>query len=93
MHLIWLAAMFQMTRWSKEARHEDTSSLKTWSIDYLPCRPEIDVIEPPLTRTQGKSVRGFNHPATARLLCPFKDLEEFDKNPQYVLEISSLLPG
>ena len=80
-------------KWSKEARHEDTGSLKTWCLNYLSRRPGINVIEPLLTRNQGKSIRGFNHPATARLLCPFKDLREFDEDLQYVLTISSSLPS
>jgi hypothetical protein len=72
----------QLNKWSNEARHEDTGSIKHAALEYIPWNPDDTSFQPPITRTQGKSVHGFNHAATARLLCPFRDLVAFDQNPQ-----------
>jgi hypothetical protein len=76
--LTWL----QLHRWASEARHEDTGSIKYNAIEYIPRNPEVDRVMPPILKNHGKSMRGFNHVAAARLLCPFRDLKKFDANPQ-----------
>src|SRR5215510_10788917 len=68
--IVYLSSQ-QLNKWSNEARHEDTGSIKHSALEYIPRNPDIDSIKPPITRSHGKSLRGFNHVATARLLCPF----------------------
>ncbi|KAG1904372.1 uncharacterized protein F5891DRAFT_909994, partial [Suillus fuscotomentosus] len=43
--------------------------------------PGVDQFNPPLLRQHGKIARGWNHPQTARLLCPMRMLDTFDSNP------------
>lgn len=49
--------------------------------------PDVDQLNPPIAFNKTKIARGFNHPMTARLLCPRKDLHIFDENPEYVHEL------
>lgn len=70
--------------WACGARTEDTSMAKTLAVEILGLDPVTDVVVPPIPPKQ-KHGRGFNHPMTARLLCPRKDLTLFDSNPQWVL--------
>jgi hypothetical protein len=65
-----------------DARSEDTASLRHTGIAYLPKDPATDTVVPAITKDQGKAVRGFNHPFTARLLCPIRYLKDFDADPK-----------
>jgi len=71
-----------LNRWANEARHEDTGSIKYSGLEYIPFDPDTESIKPPITRGHGKGFRGFNHIATARMLCPFQDLGMFEDNPE-----------
>jgi hypothetical protein len=51
------------------------------ALGYIPFNTEEHLLDPPITKANAKSLRGFNHLATARLLCPIKRLNEFDDNP------------
>jgi hypothetical protein len=63
-----------------DARSEDCGSLKYSGLAYIPIDPTTTTILPPITKEQGKTVRGFNHPCTARLLCPRRHLAQFDQD-------------
>jgi hypothetical protein len=63
-----------------DTRSEDTASLRHTRITYLPKDPAADTVVLAITKDQGKAVRGFNHPFTARLLCPICYLKDFDAN-------------
>lgn len=69
-----------MGKWTLGARNEDTATAKALAVEILRPDPTKDVIVPPIS-SKVKECRGFNHPMTARLLCPRKDLELFDSNP------------
>ncbi|KAF9470082.1 hypothetical protein BDN70DRAFT_940093 [Pholiota conissans] len=69
-HQIMLAA--------NSARAEDTSSCRKATPEYILSLKHTD--EERLM--EKKSNRGWNNLITARLLCPFKRLEDFDKNPK-----------
>jgi hypothetical protein len=71
----------QLSAAASDARSEDSARLKKAGLDYLARDPNKDVISPPLTKNDPKSNRGFNHPATARLLCPIKYLVRFQQDP------------
>jgi hypothetical protein len=47
--------------------------------------PEFDQFDPPLVKHHGKLARGWNHPQTARLLCPMRMLSTFDADPRFVV--------
>ena len=70
-----------MARMASSARSQNTHILRHKIFDYITLENGI-----PLTLKNGEKSRcGFNHPITARLLCPFRDLAKFDADPQYVL--------
>lgn len=54
---------------------------------YMLKNPETDQFNPPLLKQHGKIVRGWNHPQTARLLCPMRTLDIFDNDPPLVVLI------
>lgn len=72
----------QMENAANSARCDDTGSLKHNGLQYLLKDPAKDTFDPPILKTHGKAVRGWNHPATARLLCPARDIVEFDEDPK-----------
>jgi hypothetical protein len=43
--------------------------------------PAAEVVDSPVVKTDLKSSRGFNHPITARLLCPMRLISKFDEDP------------
>ena len=47
----------------------------------MPFNPKQEACVPPITNEKSKSDRGFNHPMTARLLCPQKLIGEYDADP------------
>lgn len=67
------------------ARCDDTGSLKHTGLQYMLSDPAKDRFDPPILKSHSKALRGWNHPQTARLLCPARDITEFDMDPQYVL--------
>jgi hypothetical protein len=72
----------QMENAANSARCDDTGSLKHNGLQYLLRDPAKDRFDPPILKTHGKAVRGWNHPLTARLLCPARDIIEFDEDPE-----------
>ncbi|KAJ7257351.1 hypothetical protein C8J57DRAFT_550447 [Mycena rebaudengoi] len=64
----------------KGARSDDTSTLKKDIPEYLlppvprapegQPQPKAAVLDPPIPPNGSKACRGFNHPVTAKLLCP-----------------------
>lgn len=67
------------------AHCDDTGSLKHTGLQYMLSDPAKDRFDPPILKSHSKALRGWNHPQTARLLCPARDITEFDMDPQYVL--------
>jgi hypothetical protein len=65
----------------REARAQDTNAMKVAIVSLLPLDPSRDVVMPPITGPE-KFKRGWNHLWTARFLCPLKDRELFEANPQ-----------
>ncbi|KAG2061334.1 hypothetical protein BDR06DRAFT_966320 [Suillus hirtellus] len=64
----------------------DTGSLKHNGLQYLLKDPAKDRFDPPILKTHGNAVQGWNHMATARLLCPTHDILEFDKDPHAYMD-------
>jgi len=58
---------------------DDMASLRMDGIAYL-CKDPSSQVSLPITKEQGKTVRGFNHPTTARLLCLMRHLKDFDRD-------------
>jgi hypothetical protein len=76
LHLI----LFQMTTALNGAARDDRSWLKSNGLRLMLEDPDKDVFDSPLS-VDSKSTRGFNHKATARLLCPQSQLASFDADP------------
>lgn len=77
----------QMHDKASHARSDDTKTLKREIVHYLPLDWKNEVIMPPILIGGGKTLksttRGFHHPYLARLLCPRRQLDEFDIDPKY----------
>lgn len=71
---------------ANSARCDDTGSLKHNGLQYLLKDPAKDRFDPPILKTHGKAVRGWNHTTTARLLCPARDILEFDEDPHAYMD-------
>ncbi|KAG1733095.1 hypothetical protein EDD22DRAFT_960264 [Suillus occidentalis] len=71
---------------ASDARSDDTGSLMREGLEYMLLDPESSSFNPPLLKKHGKACRGWNHPQTARLLCPVRRLEEFDADPQAFMD-------
>ena len=70
------------------SRSEIIHELRVHGIKYildLDGNYLLDTFRPSLDVRGSKSLRGFHHIQTARLLCPRHCLREFDDDPQYVL--------
>lgn len=68
---------------SSTAKSNDVSSLKANVLVYTGLIHEGQQLNPPILPNNKKSlVRGFNHIQLARLLCPARLLEDFDKDPE-----------
>ena len=66
-----------MTRKARNQRSSDTGELKEKIVSYF--------AQPPPRPTDGTSPsRGFNCATYARLLCPRRRLEDFDRDPMCV---------
>jgi hypothetical protein len=61
---------------------DDRKGLKNDLITYIVKDRKTETIRPPILREEGKSVRGFAHKRTARLLCPQSLLAEFNADPR-----------
>lgn len=67
-----------------DQRSTDLGSVKHAGLGYL--LPDGKSLEPSITKSEDKSMRGFNHPQIARMLCPRKKLDVFDEDPDtYVI--------
>jgi hypothetical protein len=69
--------LFQLVYASNSARQEDSASLKGNILQYMLPEPTVDILQPPLSTSHGKSARGFNHPMTAYYLCPVELVEKY----------------
>jgi hypothetical protein len=67
---------------ASEARSNDTGSLKHNAIAYIVANPSVDILTPPIARSESKSDRGFNHPVIAKMLCPRDRLAEYNADPE-----------
>lgn len=69
------------------ARSDDCGSLKHEALqDYVPSDPSDPscALIPPLPKQKLKDDRGFNHPMLAALLCPRRELELFEVDPDFI---------
>ncbi|KAF8835754.1 hypothetical protein BDN67DRAFT_984413 [Paxillus ammoniavirescens] len=66
---------------------DDTGSLKFDGLDYMLKDPTKEKIEPPIPRTQHSTNadRAWNNQTIAHLLCPARNVWEFDLDPQYIV--------
>jgi hypothetical protein len=63
---------------ASKGRSDDCGSLRVDGLDYIPCVPGITPIE--RDQKQKKDQRGFCHHSTARLLCPRRLRDKFDRD-------------
>lgn len=71
---------------ASDARSDDTGSLMREGLAYMLKNPGVDQFNPPLLRQHGKIACGWNHPQTARLLCPMRMLDKFDSDPSSFMD-------
>ncbi|KAG1729741.1 hypothetical protein EDD22DRAFT_788805, partial [Suillus occidentalis] len=76
----------QLSSAANDARSDDTGSLTREGLTYMLKNPESDQFNPSLLKHHGKIARGWNHPQTARLLCPMRMLSTFDADSQFVVK-------
>ena len=86
-----LLVLVQLVSAASCSRTNDTGSLKFDALTYMLDDPATQSVKPPIRKGDPKSARGWNHPLTARNLCPIVLLEEYDKDPQYVKSVSPCL--
>ena len=67
-----------------DQRLMDLGSIKHACLTYVPSDMENRALAlvPVVPKIKDKSMRGFNHPQIARLLCPCKKLDDFDLDPE-----------
>ncbi|KAG1896987.1 uncharacterized protein F5891DRAFT_1192401 [Suillus fuscotomentosus] len=82
----WTGFQKAMENAANSARCDNTGSLKHNGLQYLLKDPAKDTFDPPILKTHSKAVRGWNHPATTRLLCPAHDIVEFDEDPNAYMD-------
>lgn len=70
-----------MTLKARNQRSTDTGDLKEKIASYFP-QPL-----PPHQTNEAMALRGFNCPIHARLLCPRRHLDVFDRDPMYVCQV------
>ena len=63
------------------AGSDDRKGLRNDGLCYMLKNPKDDVLDPPIPKAAGKSIRGFSHKTTARFLCPQSILASFDTDP------------
>lgn len=68
-----------------EGRSTDLASVKHKGLKYVPenMLDKADALDPPIPEVEDKSMRGIFHEQLARLLCPQRDLEEYDEDPEW----------
>jgi hypothetical protein len=69
-----------MSKTITSTRSDDTGSIKYDIIDYLTDDPSTQALDPPISKRECKSDRGFNHPVIACLICPQRYLATYDAN-------------
>ncbi|KAG9314877.1 hypothetical protein JVU11DRAFT_3978 [Chiua virens] len=77
-----------ITTGMSEGRSTDLASVKHKGMKYVPenMNSVSDTLDPPIPEVESKSMRGVFHPQLARFLCPRRDLEEFDQDPECGME-------
>ncbi|KAI5980896.1 hypothetical protein EDD15DRAFT_2380723 [Pisolithus albus] len=71
----------KLTKGMSDQRSMDLGSVKHAGLAYIPLKMNTTfTLDPPLSKGEDKSDRGFNHPQIARLLCPRKKLHLFDED-------------
>ena len=68
-----------------DGRSTDLASVKHKGMKYVPenMNSKSDALDPPIPEVEDKSMRGIFHPQLARFLCPRRDLEEYDEDPEW----------
>ncbi|KAG1728839.1 uncharacterized protein EDB91DRAFT_1021024, partial [Suillus paluster] len=70
-----------------DGRSADLSSIKHKGLQYIGLNmySKADALDLPIPEVEDKSMRGLNHLQLARLLCPQKKLDWFDKDPDFAM--------
>jgi hypothetical protein len=77
---------FEIVENARHARSEDIYKIHTRGIRHILVDDfESQRFDPPLDPYGDKIHRGWNHPQTARSLCPMHSLAAFDDDPVYVI--------
>ncbi|KAG2004884.1 hypothetical protein CC2G_003392 [Coprinopsis cinerea AmutBmut pab1-1] len=71
----------EMRDQANSGRNDDSKSLKSDIIAYIPLDPNIDHVNPPIVKGSSKAMRGYNHDVTGGLLVPLELFDEWQKNP------------
>jgi len=71
---------YKMAKAMREARAQDTNTIKRLIGSFLPIDPIKNPLTPAIT-PDSKANRGWVHVGTAAALVPLKDKEVFDANP------------
>jgi hypothetical protein len=80
-----LIPSLQIAENASNARSEDVYKVRTRGIRHILGEDfETTCFNPPLDAYGDKIHRGWNHPQTARALCPMHSLGAFDQDPEYV---------
>ncbi|KAI6015849.1 hypothetical protein BKA83DRAFT_45832, partial [Pisolithus microcarpus] len=84
----------KLTKGMSDQRSMDLGSVKHAGLAYIPFKMNTTfTLDPPLSKGEDKSDRGFNHPQIARLLCPRKKLHLFDEDEAGYVTMIALQTG
>lgn len=63
-----------------DGRSQDLAAVKHKGLKYVPSSMS-ESLTPAIMDGEDKSTCGIYHPQLARLMCPRRDVEEFDEDP------------
>lgn len=72
-----------------KGRQDATSLVVKKMAEMMVVNPKTEMVFG-VDSTTPKESRGVNHTSYARLLLPFKDHPEFDRDPEYVVHLTHL---
>ena len=81
-----------MNKQMSNTKSFDYSRIKDKVADYIP-PDETTRVQYILPDCKSREKWGWNHSITARLMCPMRLVNEFDKNPEYVVSVVRMMPN
>ncbi|KAF8545871.1 hypothetical protein OG21DRAFT_1528203, partial [Imleria badia] len=72
-----------VTKGMSDQRSTDLGSVKHAGLAYLFANGKS--LAPSIAKSEDKSMRGFNHPEIAHMLCPQRKLDMFDEDPDVII--------